>query len=66
VELYLHSPIRLHGVVLIKKAQGRLYLYPVLNEAPLHEDVLGSGGIAPGILTSALDGSVKSKQTNKH
>jgi hypothetical protein len=26
VELYLHSPIRLHGVVL-SEAQGQLYLY---------------------------------------
>jgi len=26
VELYLHSPMRLHGVVL-RKAQGQLYLY---------------------------------------
>jgi hypothetical protein len=27
VELYLHSPIGLHGVVIIKKAQGQLYIY---------------------------------------
>jgi hypothetical protein len=30
VELYLHSPIRLRGVEVIKKAQGQLYLY-ILN-----------------------------------
>jgi hypothetical protein len=27
MELYLHSPVRLHNVVLIKKAQGQVYLY---------------------------------------
>jgi hypothetical protein len=28
VELYLHSPVRLHGMVFsLKKAQGQLYLY---------------------------------------
>jgi hypothetical protein len=29
---------------------------PVLNQAPLHEGVLGSGGVAPHSVTSALDG----------
>jgi len=28
----------------------------VLSEEPRHEDVLGSVGIAPRVLTSALDG----------
>jgi hypothetical protein len=28
----------------------------VLNQAPRHKDVWGSGGIAPPLLTSALDG----------
>jgi hypothetical protein len=33
VELYLHSPIRLHGVVFsLKKTQGQLYLYLYLYE----------------------------------
>jgi hypothetical protein len=27
VELYLHSPIRLYGVLFINYAQGQLYLY---------------------------------------
>jgi hypothetical protein len=32
VELYLHSPVRLHGVVLsLNKAQGQLYLYQLYN-----------------------------------
>jgi hypothetical protein len=31
VELYFHSPVRLHGVVLIKKAQGQLYLYFIME-----------------------------------
>jgi hypothetical protein len=30
VELYLHSPIRLHGMVL-SEAQGQLYLYILLH-----------------------------------
>jgi hypothetical protein len=30
--------------------------YPVLNQAPRHEDVWGSAGIAAHILTLALDG----------
>jgi len=25
-------------------------MYPVLNQVPCHEDVLGSGGIVPSIL----------------
>jgi hypothetical protein len=29
---------------------GKDKVVPVLNEAPRHEDVLGSGGIAPHIL----------------
>jgi hypothetical protein len=31
-------------------------MYPVLNLAPCHEDVFESGGTAPHVLTSALDG----------
>jgi hypothetical protein len=31
VELYFHYPIRLHGVVLIRKAKGLLYLYIYLT-----------------------------------
>jgi hypothetical protein len=35
MKLYLHSPIRLHGMVLIKKtAQGHLYLY-LINNLPI-------------------------------
>jgi hypothetical protein len=34
--------------------------YPVLKQAPRHEDVLESEGIAPHILTSALDGGERS------
>jgi hypothetical protein len=30
----------------------------VLNQTPHHESICGSGGIAPPILTSALDGGV--------
>jgi hypothetical protein len=33
----------------------KLYL-ALINQAPHHEDVLGSGDIAPPFLTSALDG----------
>jgi hypothetical protein len=36
------------------KSTGKVV--PVLDKAPRHEDVLGSGGIAISILTSALDG----------
>jgi hypothetical protein len=32
------------------KAEGKFKAVPVLNEAPRHENVLGSGGIAPRIL----------------
>jgi hypothetical protein len=31
MELYLHSPMRLHGIVL-SQAQGQLYLYPVKGQ----------------------------------
>jgi hypothetical protein len=30
--------------------KGKSKVVPVLNQAPRHEDVLGSGGIAPRIL----------------
>jgi hypothetical protein len=33
-----------------KKVKGKGNVVPVLNQAPLHEDVLGSGGTAPRIL----------------
>jgi hypothetical protein len=36
--------------------QGKGKIVPMLNEAPLHEGVCGSGGIAPPFLTSALGG----------
>jgi hypothetical protein len=36
--------------------RGNVLLDLVLNWAPRYGDVLGSGGIAPPILTSALDG----------
>jgi hypothetical protein len=32
VELYLHSPIRLHGVVLNELSTGQLYLYLYVTE----------------------------------
>jgi hypothetical protein len=32
-----------------------LLLY-LINSAPRHEDIWGSGGIAPPLMTSALDG----------
>jgi hypothetical protein len=43
VELYLHSPIRLHGVVL--RAQGQLYLYLYWHDFGRLE--LGSGNFSP-------------------
>jgi hypothetical protein len=36
----------------------KLSLCFFLNGVPSHEDVLGSGGIAPVFLTSALDGGM--------
>jgi hypothetical protein len=42
VELYLHSPICLPGVVLSKKTHGQLYLYlyEILNSLLLPDSVI--------------------------
>jgi hypothetical protein len=39
---------------MLRKSKGKVVL--MLNYELYHEDVLGSGGIAPLFLTSALDG----------
>jgi hypothetical protein len=39
-----------------KKVKKKGKFVPVLNYAPRHEDVWGSGDIAPPFLTLALDG----------
>jgi len=36
------------SVLFLRKGKGKVI--PLLNYAPLHEDVLGRGGIAPRIL----------------
>jgi hypothetical protein len=40
-------------VFIVKEVKLSLYL---INEALCHEDIRGSGGIAPAFLTLALDG----------
>jgi hypothetical protein len=74
VDLYNHSPIRLHDVVL-NQAQGPFYLLlhvykgkviPVFNYAPRHEGIWGSGGIAQTLLTSGLDGGEWSASRSGH
>jgi hypothetical protein len=60
---FLIPPVRITGSLSshpplfhFPKVMAKLSLW-IINEAPRHEDVWGSGGIAAPFLTSALDGS---------
>jgi hypothetical protein len=37
-------------IIYFHGSEGKCKVVPVLNQAPRHEDVLGSGGTAPRIL----------------
>jgi hypothetical protein len=50
--------IQSNSEVTARKSNEKLSL--VLNQASRHEDVWGSGGIVPLLLTSALDGGERS------
>jgi len=50
----------------IQLHKGKGKVVPVLNYAPRHEDVWGSGGTAPWFLTSALHGGEWSASRAKH
>jgi hypothetical protein len=50
VDLYIHSPIRLHGVVLNFLSTGTTLPY-------IKHNAMGGGGVAPSILNSAVDTS---------
>jgi hypothetical protein len=55
------------ALVLRRYPKGKGKVVPVLNWAPRHEDVLGSGGIAPRILwPPALDGGERSASRTSH
>jgi hypothetical protein len=60
VELYLHSPIRLHGMVLnLKKAQGQLYLYLINHDIVEDEEPDFTWSLALKIfLVESLHGKV--------